>query len=298
MTLHAPIAVFAYNRPEHIGRLLNNLNANPLVSESPVRIYCDGPKIPDHANNVAETRQVVAETAPPHAEIVERETNFGLARSIITGVGEFCDSHGRVIVLEDDLLLSPHALDFLNRGLERYAEADPVMHVSAYMYPVRGRLPATFFYREATCWGWATWARAWAHFEPDAGKLLEEIDAEGARARFNIDETAYFYQMLQKQRDGEIDSWAIRWYASMFRRQGLALHPGRSFVQNHGFDGSGVHCNVDDRFEVDLASEPVREFPSEIAESKAAVRAMCAYRQKNLFRTRLRRLVKSFMQRG
>jgi hypothetical protein len=294
---HAPIAVFAYNRPEHIRRLLKSLSANPLVSESPVKIYCDGPKSPSHAESIAATRRAVADCAPAHAEVVERETNLGLARSIITGVTELCDSYGRVIVLEDDLLLSPHALGFLNQGLERYGQAERVMHVSAYMYPVRAALPAAFFYREATCWGWATWARAWEHFEPDAGKLLAEIDASGARARFNINETGYFYQMLQKQRDGEIDSWAIRWYASMFRRQGLALHPGQSFVQNHGFDGTGVHCNVDDRFEVAFARDPVRDFPTDIRESKVAVQAMCAYRQKSPFRAGLRRLAKRLVPR-
>lgn len=297
MSSGAPIAVFAYNRPEHTGRLLESLKACPEIGASTLRIYCDGAKRPEHAEGVAATRAVVARTAPAHAEIIERDTNFGLARSIITGVSELTAAHGRVIVLEDDLVLSPHALGFLNQGLERYAHEDRAMHVSAYMYPVRATLPPAFFYREATCWGWATWDRAWAHFEPDAAKLLAEIDAEGWRRDFNIDGSGYFYEMLVRQRDGSLDSWAIRWYASMFRRGGLSLHPGQSFIQNLGFDGSGVHCNVDSRFVVDFAKAQVTDLPSRVEESRQAVRAMRTYRQGSLLRASLRRVVKRVVAR-
>ena len=297
--MHAPIAVFAFNRPAHVERLLRSLECSPMLNDSPVRIYCDGPKLPEQEDSVIETRRIVAANTPPGAEIIERDENFGLARSIITGVTELCAEHGRVIVLEDDLVLSPHALGFLNGALERYADVEKVMHVSAYMFPVKADLPPAFFYREATCWGWATWARAWKHFEPDAGKLVTEIDERGVRRQFNLDESMFFYQMLYKQRDGELDSWAIRWYASMFRRGGLALHPGRSLVENLGFDGSGVHCNVDSRFEVQMAKEPVNRFPDEMEECKAAVRAMMAYRRRvfgeqNRVRAWLRRMVPDF----
>jgi hypothetical protein len=243
-----------------------------------VRIYCDGPKHAGHAESVARTREIVRAAAPAHAELILREENLGLARSIITGVSELCQAHGRAIVLEDDLVLSPYALDFLNAGLDRYAEDDAVMHVSAYMYPVQRRLAPSFFYREATCWGWGTWARAWSHFNPDAGALVARIDELKLRNAFNINSSMYFYQMLCKQRDGEIDSWAIRWYASMFLRNGLALHPARSLVQNLGFDGSGIHCNVDSRFEVTLGDRAVTSFPRRIAESHEAVAAMIELR--------------------
>lgn len=278
--MHAPIALFTYNRPAHTERLFESLARWDGLADSPLHVYCDGPKHAAHAESVARTREVVDRHAPPHATIVKREENLGLARSIITGVTELCAGFGRVIVLEDDLVLSPHALDFLNAGLDRYAGDDDVMHVSAYMYPVLRQLPASFFYREATCWGWGTWARAWRHFDADAGALVTRIDEGGLRNAFNIEESMYFYQMLCKQRDGEIDSWAIRWYASMFLRNGLALHPGQSLVRNLGFDGSGVHCNVDTRFEVDLSEHGVRSFPRRLVESPDAVQAMIELRLK------------------
>lgn len=277
---YAPIAVFAYNRPLHTRRLFESLDNNPVFHSSPLHVYCDGPKHCEHARPVAETREVVRQKAPKDAKIIERNENLGLARSIITGVTKLCEEYGRVIVLEDDLVLSPHALEFLNLGLEQYADEERVMHVSAYMYPVLARFPSALFYREATCWGWGTWASAWERFDEDADRLVAEIDEQGRRSEFNINDSMYFYQMLCKQRDGTIDSWAIRWYASMFRAGGLALHPPYSLVQNLGFDGSGVHCNVDSRFEVELGRDPVHRLPAEIEETPEIVPAMIEYRRR------------------
>lgn len=272
----APIAVFVYNRPQHARDALLSILSNPEASESLISVYCDGPRSSDDVEAVEATRQTVREIVP-RAERIERSTNLGLAESVINGVTRQCEEHGQVIVVEDDLVLSPVALGYLNLALERYRNEDRVMHVSAYMFPVQGELPSAFFYREATCWGWATWARAWAHFEPDPRVIRDRVRAESDVSEFNIRDSMYFWEMLEAQIDGRIDSWAIRWYGSMFLRGGLALHPWRSLVENHGFDGSGVHSAATTDFEVKL-SETVPEMPEEIRECEEAVTAMIDYR--------------------
>lgn len=274
----APLAIFTYNRPEHTARLLHSLERNPEYATSPITIYCDAPKKPEHEAAVEKNRQVVKEMAPKRARLVMRDGNFGLAKSIIGGVTENVQEHGKVIVVEDDLVFSPAALGFLNQALQRYADEDRVMHVSAYMYPTRSSLGEPFFCGEATCWGWGTWDRAWAHFDPDASRLVAEIDRRNARRDFNVRGSHYFYQMLKLQAEGKLDSWAIRWYASMFLRDGLSLHPNRSYVENLGFDGSGVHCNVDDRFIVTTTSRLPQSWPTRIDRDEAAIDAMIAYR--------------------
>jgi hypothetical protein len=274
----APIVAFVFNRPAHSERMLRSLSASPEIERSPMTIYCDGPRSDRDVAAVEETRRVVRAVAPAHARIVERSENFGLAKSIITGVTEATRDFGRVIVAEDDLVFSPLAIGYFNAALDRYAADDRVMHIAGYMFPVRNAVPRAFFYREATCWGWATWARAWQHFEPDSNVILDWIAANDERRGFDVNDTMYFWEMLQQQASGRINSWAIRWYGSMYMRGGLALHPGTSFVQNDGFDGTGVHCSVTDEFVVPLATEPLSEFPSEIAESETAVNAMMDYR--------------------
>ncbi len=276
----APIALFVYSRPHHARRSLQSLLSNPEAAISSITVYCDGPRSETEMELVEATRRAVRELAPSGTRVVEREHNHGLANSIIAGVTELCAEHGRVIVVEDDLVLSRTALGFLNMALDRFADEERVMHISAYMFPVRQHLPAAFFYREATCWGWATWDRAWQRFEPNPAVIQEYVTSRGLVSEFNVRDSMYFWEMLGQQSQRRIDSWAIRWYGSMFMHSGLALHPGQSLVRNEGFDGSGVHCVNTSEFEVEL-SEVLPALPDEIVESEVAVRAMMEYRSAN-----------------
>lgn len=273
---NAPIAIFVYKRPEHAERMLNSLRRNMGYEKAEITVYCDGPKSEKEKDDVKTTRQVVRDLLPK-ARIVDREENLGLAESVISGVTEQCKKYGRVIVLEDDLVLSPVALKYFNQSLKRYEDNEKVMHISAYMFPVKQELPEAFFYREATPWGWATWKRAWDYFEYDPNVILDYIKKHHLRYEFNIEDSMFFLSLLRKQSQGSIDSWAIRWYGSMFMQQGLSLHPGQSLVQNRGFDGSGVHCNETEAFDVAL-SKNIPDFPNDVKESRIAVQAMIKYR--------------------
>lgn len=283
---NAPIAIFVYNRPNHVCTLFNSLQKNPEFSDSPVYIFCDGPKDNSSCSEkkaVSKARELVKSIAPPYSVIIERETNLGLADSIITGVTKLCNDYDRVIVMEDDLEVSPGTLKYLNTALKKYKNEEKVMHISAYMYPVENQdeLPETFFYQEATCWGWATWTRAWKHFEQDSQKIIEAINKSNLKAKFDKDNTMHFYEMLKKQNKGEIDSWAIRWYGSIFKNKGLALHPAYSFVQNTGNDDSGNNCPSTLKFfHANLNKSENLTYPEQIIENKLAIKLMKKYRKK------------------
>src|SRR5688572_29085259 len=116
----APIAVFVYKRPRHTARLLRSLSENAEAQSSPVYVFCDGPRADADVQEVEQTRQEARRLAPSDAVFVERSDNAGLANSIISGVTRLTNEHGRVIVLEDDLVLSRYALRYLNYALHRY----------------------------------------------------------------------------------------------------------------------------------------------------------------------------------
>lgn len=275
MTDFAPIAIFAYKRPHHVAAVLAALKACPEHASSPVTIYCDGPRSEADRQLVEETRLSIKTHAPAHAVIIEREYNMGLADSIITGVTEMCAQYGRVIVLEDDLDLSPYALDYFNRALERYQHEENVMHIAGYMFPVNKEgLPDAFFYREMSCWGWATWQRAWQYFEPDAEKSLALIEADPEKIKdFNIDNSTGYTDMLKAHIGGVINSWAVRWYASAFLRGGLALHAREPFTSNTGNDGTGEHCTVTTVYDVNVRKTPFSgAWPKQIVLNKKAFR--------------------------
>ena len=274
----APIALFVYNRPVHARRTVESLRANAEAAASDLFVFCDGAKNAEASAAVEQVREFARGLEGfASLTVIERERNFGLADSIIDGVTRLCRERGRVIVLEDDLLLSPHFLQYMNEGLNRYADTPQVASIHGYSYPVDCTLPETFFMRGADCWGWATWARAWQDFEPDAGKLLLEIRAHGLERDFDFGGAAGYVRMLEGFIAGRNNSWAVRWHAAAYLRGMLTLYPGRSLVRNIGHDGSGAHSGDVDAFDSGLADRPIKLEAIELAESAVARAAFERY---------------------
>lgn len=295
MQVFAPIALFVYNRPQHTARTLKFLQQNELAAESRLFIFSDGPAKESDEELVAEVREILKNSEGfKSVEILERKTNLGLADSVIAGVSQLIKNYGQVIVLEDDLITSPYTLTYFNEALQRYKKEEKVMHIGAYMYPLKGTdLPETFFYRAASSWGWATWERAWNHFEPDIDVLISKFSHQ-QKAAFSIDNQMNFWKQMMEFKKGKNNSWAIRWYASIFLQGGLTLNPSHSLVNNIGHDGTGVHSGINEIYNVIINPKPIRTFPEKVAENKEAYLAIKAFlgnRKGNIWE-RLKRFVK------
>lgn len=275
MQTFAPIALFVYNRPDHTARTLKFLQQNELASESRLFVFSDGYKSEADEKNVLEVRELLKNIDGfKSVEIVERRENMGLAKSIIIGVSKLIKDYKQVIVFEDDLITSPYTLTYFNEGLNRYRDESKVMHIGAYMYNLKGAdLPETFFYRAATSWGWATWERAWEHFEPNIDTLMARFD-KTAKSAFSIEHTMNFWKQMEDFKSGKNNSWAIRWYASIFLKGGLTLNPSQSLVNNIGHDGSGIHSGINDIYNVIINPKPITQFPDSIEESAVAYAAI------------------------
>lgn len=275
MSSLAPIALFVYNRPDHTQRTINFLKQNILANDSMLYIFSDGPKTASDINLVNEVRVIIqATTGFKSVQIITRDTNYGLADSIIDGVSSIISQHGKIIVFEDDLISSAHTLQYFNDALDKYQNETRVMHIGAYMYPIKtDQLPETFFYRAASSWGWATWARAWNYFEPDINKLINQFDDKQIRA-FSIDGKMNFWKQMKELQKKKNNSWAIRWYASIFLNGGLTLNPGKSLINNIGHDGTGVHSGNHNLYENTISIKRVITFPEKIEENEQAYLAI------------------------
>lgn len=264
----APVALFVYNRSSHTRQTLEALAANTLAGETPLYVFSDAPKNEGVRESVEEVRSYIRTiTGFQSLSIVERESNFGLARSIIDGVTSLCAEHGRVIVVEDDLVTSPHFLSYMNDGLARYEHEERVMQIAGYMFPVSLKLEEdALFLPFTSSWGWATWERAWRHFDASGSGHRRLVEDESMRRAFDLNGKYGYFQMLESQLRGETDSWAIRWYLSVFLMNGLTMYPKKTLVKNCGFDGSGVNC-VASRIETDVIDENFRvtAMPSDVA---------------------------------
>ena len=240
---YAPILLFVYNRPEHTRRCIESLLRNPLVSESNLFIYADGAKDCMQQEAVNEVRNYIRTLQGfKQITLIERSENWGLARNIIDGVTSQVNRYGKVIVLEDDLVVAPYFLTFMNDALETYKDEPKVGHIQACDFTQDPSLPDTFLIKWTGSWGWATWDRAWKHFNPNGQELLHELEARKLTHTFDFNGKYGFTRMLRRQIEGKNNSWAIRWNASLFLKDILSLNVGRSLVQNEGFDGSGTNC--------------------------------------------------------
>jgi hypothetical protein len=274
----APIAVFAYDRPDHLRRCIESLQQNALAADSDLFVFSDAPKDSARLPGVAEVRDYIRGIDGFNTvTVMEQQRNLGLAESIISGVTKLTEDFGKAIVVEDDLVVSPFFLQFMNDGLSFYADADMVAGIHGYMFPVGKPLPETFFLRDPGCWGWGTWKRAWILFERDGRRLRREIDRSGLKNVFDYDGQYDYSGMLDDQIAGRNSSWAVRWHATVFLGNRLVLHPGKSLVKNIGKDGTGTHDGNTDQFDVCLSSDPIRVSVIPVEESAVARDAMIAY---------------------
>lgn len=254
----SPILLFVYNRPAHTRRCIESLSRNLLAVESELFIYADGAKDQTVSDEVEEVRQYIRSIQGfKKVTLIERNENWGLARNIIDGVSTQVQKYGKVIVLEDDLVVAPHFLRFMNDALETYQDEPKVGHIQACDFTQDASLPDTFLIKWTGSWGWATWERAWKHFNPNGKELLQELEARKLTYTFDFNGKYGFTRMLRRQIEGKNNSWAIRWNASLFLKDILSLNVGRSLVQNEGFDGSGTNCGGGGLYASHLHLEPL-----------------------------------------
>ncbi|MBX9592554.1 MAG: glycosyltransferase [Hyphomonadaceae bacterium] len=269
--MSAPVAVFAYNRPQHLGAVLQALSGNAGAEHSKLYIFCDGARNESHEADVRAVRQVARQSSGfGKIEIIEREKNWGLARSIVEGVRDVCAVHGRVIVLEDDIVPTPFFLPYVNAALDRYADAERVISIGCHTFDSGMDLPETFFLQVPDCWGWGVWQRSWTSFQADGADLLRQILDREAASRFDFDGTYPYTQMLKDCVAGRNQSWAVRWYAHAFLTGSLVLYPSRAVTSNIGFDGSGVHCGLHSGLDIRFAQCPIAVEEIPLEESPAA----------------------------
>ena len=255
----APIVLFVYNRLDHTQGVIETLLKNTLAKESEFYIFSDAAKTENGVEKVNEVRKFIQDnswhTGFKKVSIVEAEKNKGLAKSIIGGVSDIIQKYGKVIVLEDDLKLSPYFLEYMNDALEYYREDEKIWSISGYSFPMKSlkRYPHDIFYSYRGCsWGWATWIDRWKTVDWQVKEYEQFIGDQKWIERFNrggVDLT----NMLKMQMDGKIDSWAIRWCFSQSNQEMYTVYPRISYLENAGCDGSGIHSSVYDEYYTDMS---------------------------------------------
>lgn len=265
----APIVLFTYRRLETLMRTVVALQQNRLASASVLHIFSDAAKGNFDEVDVAAVREYINSVSGFLQVIIhESAVNKGLACSIIEGVSEIIDTHGKVIVLEDDLVTSPNFLNFMNLALETYAESPQVFSISGYGLKVA--VPKdyeydVYFSPRGMSWGWATWNNRWNVIDWKIEDYKEFITSKKQKKRFSVGGSD-LNDMLKKQIEGKIDSWAIRWYYHQFKNNQFTAFPIKSKVINLGFDDLATHTNAYNRYDIsfDKTNREIFKFPVNI----------------------------------
>ena len=252
----APVVLFVYNRLEHTIDVLESLSKNLLAKDTELFVFSDAAKSEKGLEKVNEVREYINrknwQSSFQSVTIIQAEKNKGLANSVIDGVSEIIEKYGKVIAVEDDLILSPYFLKYMNGALDYYQNDSQIWSISGYSFPMKclQRYSHDVFYSYRGCsWGWATWSDRWQTVDWEARDYYKMRDDEKWIERFNrggVD----LADMLTMQMEGKIDSWAIRWCFSQSNQEKYTVYPKNSYLQNSGCDGT--HSGNNDKFHTNI----------------------------------------------
>lgn len=248
------IIVFAYNRSTHLTRTLEALKKNDGVDK--LYIFHDGLRCEADREEWNKTRIIIENITWCETKVHISTENRGLANSIVFGINAVMEENDAVIVLEDDCIPQPAFVSYMRQCFEKYQFEKKVYSISGYSWPIdsqRGESDIYFCGRPCS-WGWGTWKDRWLEYKRDYN-IISDIknDKEASRrlAMWGDD----LESMLVSNIRGITNSWYVFWALLLIKKNGYAINPYETLIQNEGFDGTGVHCKKTDRFSTSVFTE-------------------------------------------
>lgn len=256
----APIIIVAFNRPELFKATLDSLMANPLAAESDLFIFIDGAR-ENHTDDIKKVQEVtaIANRAKGFKKVNVHSSSYnkGLAKSIIGAATEILNEYGKVIVVEDDLFLSPSFLTYMNIMLQEYEGDNRIMQITGFgpliRHPEKYDCDHYLTHR-AHSWTWGTWKDRWVTVDWEVSDFDQLASSKKRRRALNKNGSD-LYKMLKGWKTGQNNSWFIRFHYAMHKQGRYTIAPLRSLVRNDGFGVNATHCNVYNRYKTDFLEE-------------------------------------------
>lgn len=243
--LETPVLLVIFNRPECTRRALAAIAA---ARPRTLLIAADGPRTPGEAALCDLTRAVVASPGWPCDVLTNFATkNLGCGVRVAGAIDWAFDMTERLIVLEDDCVPSLSYFRFCEALLERYADDERIMHISGDNYQQgRSRSNYSYYFSKIThAHGWATWKRAWRHFDWGM-RTWPEVRRQGLIGAFCDDplEIPFWTGIFDHVHAGADDIWDYRWNYACWTQGGLAALPERNLVENIGTGPDATHTTA------------------------------------------------------
>jgi hypothetical protein len=261
MNKNAPIIIFCYRR--EIKKLIKSLLKNKEASSSELFIFSDGFKSNHDKKDVLKLRKTLKKIKGfKSVNIFETTKNKGLANSVISGVNFVIKKFKNVIVLEDDLIVSPYFLNYMNSCLDYYIDDKKIWSISGYGPPLpclKNYDKEVYLTTRSSSWGWSTWLDRWNKVDwlmKDFNSLKKNEQKIKQFEKGGND----IFKMLELQYIGKIDSWAIRFCYSQFIHSAYSVTPKNSMIQNNGFgDKFSTHnLTKNDDWDIELSNTKIK----------------------------------------
>lgn len=248
---YAPIVVFAYNRADKLADLFASLEKNADIDKMDLYIFVD---VPDKKNKKdirynAEVQEYVNKYSAisgafRNISVEIAVDHKGLADSIISGVTKVINKYGKVIVLEDDLIVSNDFLDYMQRGLEYYKNDKRIWSIGAHcpsLNSLNTYKADVFMIPRAESLGWGTWLNRWNHMDWEVKSYDKFQNDFVGQMIFNLGGNDLSNALKKQMTDETYDSWAIRWSYQQFRERKYTILPKESRVVHCGNDNRSTH---------------------------------------------------------
>ncbi|GFO68499.1 hypothetical protein GMLC_20780 [Geomonas limicola] len=255
-----PVLFIIFNRPEP-----TRVVFEAIRKARPERLFIagDGPR-PGRAGD-AELCQATRDVALQvdwecEVQVLFQEKNLGCKLGVSTAIDWYFSQVEEGIILEDDCLPEPSFFGYCAELLEFYRNDPQVMMISGdnFQYGrVRGE-GSYYFSRFTHIWGWASWRRAWRHYDVAMSRFPAFVQQNRIEALFDQQEARdYWLYSFVRCYQGEIDTWDYQWTFALWERDGVAILPNVNLVTNIGFGPGAVHCQNSDSVLANLPTFPI-----------------------------------------
>jgi len=247
--MQTPVLFLVFNRPELAAQVFARIReARPPK----LLVVCDGARAnrPDDTEKVAAVRALIDRGVDWPCEVLREysDQNLGCRQRIASGITWAFEQVEEAIILEDDCLPDPSFFTYAEAMLTRYRHDERVLHVAGnnLTAPLHGHSSSYWFSHHPWIWGWATWRRAWKHYDADMRTwdarrpALEASFASGWERAFWI--TAYDDA---RQDLAKVGTWDFQWAYTCRSLGGLSIFPRTNLIENLGFGGDSTHTNTE-----------------------------------------------------
>lgn len=247
MSFNIPLVLFIYRRPIFVKNLIDVLRD---LQPNNIYVFADGPKNNFDEDLICkETREQLNQINwNCNLQVFFEEKNIGLRKNITKGLNYIFSHEKAAIILEDDCLPNIDFFYFCQELLVRYENNMEISVVSGNNHQNdKNRGDGSYYFSKYShCWGWATWASRWKHYNDlidfwPSWKLTDDWHSLNSCE----DEKEYWEEVFNKVYEGEVDSWAYRWLATNWYLNKLTILPNVNLVSNVGFGPDSTHTKSD-----------------------------------------------------